>query len=255
MDKAIIVFNKYAEAVEFEKTAFPFAMALRPAVAFAKSLRSLYKVKGLRATLGTAAKYRDPAASMAKGVKNIGAMRYGARRSWGVRELGNIAHNLSILGRGVTRAQPVSRSFAQASKNIVEMGKRQLRAARYKTVRTGPYKGPLSETGRFSGIRAGINKIMTPGQIQGGVLKGRGPLGLFRTFDRKVVGTAGKNLLVSKRKGMLPLSYAMTAPGFAATDVAFTKGGIKEKVKAGAKSYALWGVSPTIGMAAMLAGK
>lgn len=256
MEKATIVFNKYAEAIEFEKTsAFPFAMALRPAVAFAKSLRGLYKAKGLRATLSHAAKYRDPAASLAKGVKSTRAMRHTARKSWGVREMGNIAHNLSVLGKGVTRQQSVAKNFMRAGKNVAELGKSQLRAARFKTVSTAPYKGGLSETGRFGGIKAGINKIMAPGQVQGGVLKGRGPLGLFRTFDRKVVGTAGKNLLVNKRKGMMPLSYAMTAPGIAAMEGAATKGSLKDKAKAGAKSYALWGVSPAVGMASMFTSK
>lgn len=229
MDKATIVFNKYAVSREFEKTAIPLAMAFRPAMALARSLKGIYKAKGLRATLSRAAKYRDPTASLAKGIKNVGAMRYGARKSWGVREMGNIAHNLSLLGKGITRSQPVSKSFAQASKNIMEMGKRQVRAARYKTV--------------------------SPEKLTGGVLKGKSLFGIPITSSRKVVGMAGKDVLIKKRGLMRGLSYAMTAPGFAAQDIAFTKGGIKERAKAGAKSYALWGVSPTIGMAAMLAGK
>lgn len=226
MDKPELVFNKYAE---LEKDAFSPTLAIRSAIFFAKTLRGLYKAKGLRATLSHAAKYRDPTASLAKGIKNVGSMRHGARKSWGVREMGNIAHNLSILGKGVTRAQPISKSFAQASKNIVEMGKGQLRAAKYKKV--------------------------SPDKLTGGVLKGKSLFGIPITPSRKVVGTAGKDMLIKKRGLMRGLSYAVTAPGIAATDIAFTKGGIKEKAKAGAKSYALWGVSPTIGMASMFAGK
>jgi hypothetical protein len=229
MDKAEIVFYKYSETREFEKNALPFAALIRPAIFLGKLLHRTYKAKGLRATLTHAAKYRNPTASLAKGVKNIGAMRHGAAKSWGVREMGNIAHNLSILGRGVTRQQSAMKNFAQASKNIVEMGKGQVRAAKY--------------------------KVVSPDKLTGGVLKGKSLFGIPLSSSRKVVGTAGKNVLIKKRAPMRGLSYAMTAPGFAATDVAFTKGGIKERAKAGAKSYALWGVSPAIGTAAMLLGK
>lgn len=227
MDKAEIVFYKYAETKGLEKTAF--IQFLRPAVTLGKIMHKAYKTKGLRAAISTGAKYRDPAASIAKGVKNVGAMRHGAARSWGVRELGNIAYNLETLGKGVGRSQGVAKSFAQAGKNLLELGKSQIRAAKYKRV--------------------------SPWMVQNGKLRGGGLLVKSKFFDRKVVGTAGKDLLVKKRKAMLPFSLAFTAPGFAAQDVLSQKGNVGQKALAGAKSYAAWGISPTIGMASLLAGK
>lgn len=197
---------------------------------------------GTSAALRYLSGYRHPARTMSKGPAGFKFLEAKANRavspgglhniSRGVRRsLGGTAYSLHTLSSGLAGKSLTGRGL-QFFSNVGRLGQEQLRGATYKTVSSS--------------------------RLQDGVLKGKGFLGKFKHFSRKPVGyTAAGEAVIKKRKLIRPLSWAMTAPGFAgmaaaqSTNPDGTRRSSSRRLLAGAGEYALWGVSPALGMGAL----
>jgi len=173
-----------------------------------------------------------------KNIQRVGGQ--GGTLSRGIRtSVGNMAQNLSSLGKGV-KGQGLLKGTKQVGKNLYTTSKRQLRASQYKEV------------------------ALKPGQS---VLKGKGLFGKSKFFNRKVVATTNRGTGLVKKRGLVrPMSAAFTAPGMAATGMMAgggstdqstnvgqqSKRSISKRVGSGLKEGLPWLVGAPVGTASLL---
>jgi hypothetical protein len=127
----------------------------------------------------------------------------GGTLSRGIRtSIGNTALNLQTLSKGL-KGQGFVKGTGQFVKNLGTMSKNQIRGSRLKEI-------DLTNKHLYYDIKS-----------KNTFLRGSGPLGRFKIFDRKVVGTinkGGRNTVIVKKR---PLAHAasatLTAPGILAT--------------------------------------
>ena len=215
---------------------------------YIKQISKAIRQGGLSKGLRTMAKHQDPlhvlkAGKIGKGPVGMTGRSRLPTMARGVRtSLGNLSQNLLTLGKGV----PQSGIFAPltVAKNFGTLATRQMRGAMYKTV--GRTARPT--TGQMKGIKK---------YFRSGVVKHKGQLyhkGWFLP-KRKILGTTSTgDFIVKKRKGILPLSLAMTGPGFGAISYATadkSKSSTERAVGALGEAGA-WTVAPQIATAKLL---
>lgn len=191
--------------------------------------------KGIRAGLKVLEQHKGPMFALPKGAlkKPVQVKAYGKEvggtEKFVLQELGNVAHSLSTVSKGVSKQQGLLKNISTVGKNFGELLSNQIRGARYKTL--SPDK--VTKTG--------------PG---GRFIKGKG---LFKgkMFNRPIEGTTSSgNYIVKKRKGVVPLSMALTPVGFGAGTFVLGSGKQDEtlgsRTSAAVKETALWSLAPPV---------
>lgn len=191
--------------------------------------------KGIREGLKILEKHKGPMFALPKGAlkKPVQVKTYGKNvggfEKFVLQEIGNMAHSLSTVSKGVSKQHGVLKNVGTVGKNFGRLLSDQVRGARYKVL--SPEK--VTKTG--------------PG---GRYIKGKG---LFKKkiFNRPIEGkTSSGDYIVKKRKAVLPLSMAITPVGFGAGTFVLGSGKQKEtlgsRTSEAVKETALWSLAPPV---------
>lgn len=233
MNKALAIYNN------LEKSAGLFNSPLMKVLKVADGIAATSGTKGLKHL----AKYRDPLFMLEKGFKNAPVQVHelaspaGNVQKFIAREIGNTAHAMSKAVEGIGEQKGIIKKVKKGTQNIYNLGKEQLRGASYKNVVSKDVK-IISKDGKD--------------YVQG--------KGLFKSkfFDRPVVGkTSDGNVIIRKRKVILPLSMAMTGPGFAASTLVTSTGNpkkdtAKDRVSAAGAEAVGWSIFPAFAQAKLV---
>ena len=212
---------------ELEKQAF-----LRTVGKVLKHVDLVAGQKGVREGLKVLEKHKGPMFALPKGaLKNpIQVKTYGDNvgnaSKFVLTQLGDTAHAFRRAGEGISKDKSLVKNISTVGKNLGKLLADQTRGSAYKTLSP-------------SAVSRG------PG---GRHIKGKG-LFKHKVFNRKIKGeTSAGDYIVRKRKGVLPLSMALTPGGFGAGTFLLGSGRKKEtlgsRTAAGIQETALWSLAP-----------
>lgn len=199
-----------------------------------------FKTKGWHGGLSDLAKHRDPLHMLHKGQISrreiLGTKVLGKKTlSSGFRSsIGNLAANIQAVTKDVGKAKIIA-PF-RVAKNIGSLSAKQLRGLRYKEV-------PLTARKSTGVFRSGV------------ITKGDKKFhkGWFLPKREILTTTTRGTGVVKKRKGILPATYAFSAPGMAA--MTYAGAGDESRPKRVAKTLgegAAWTIAPQLASTYMI---